>query len=108
MRRTGRGLARTNGTPVRCKRPLLEPAGFTGAPVGFDIGYTLRSTWYGLFSGDPLANVLNKVDWSGTVRVTYGYAAVPEPATWAMLLLGFGLVGSALRTRRLGLRASGS
>jgi PEP-CTERM motif len=27
-------------------------------------------------------------------------AAVPEPATWAMMLFGFGLVGSALRSRR--------
>lgn len=27
-------------------------------------------------------------------------AAVPEPATWAMMLLGFGAMGSMLRTRR--------
>jgi len=27
-------------------------------------------------------------------------AAVPEPATWGMLVLGFGLVGGALRSRR--------
>lgn len=26
--------------------------------------------------------------------------AVPEPATWAMMILGFGVIGSALRTRR--------
>jgi hypothetical protein len=29
-----------------------------------------------------------------------GYAVVPEPATWAMMITGFGLVGSALRRRR--------
>lgn len=28
-------------------------------------------------------------------------AAVPEPASWAMLIMGFGLVGSALRRRTL-------
>lgn len=28
--------------------------------------------------------------------------AVPEPATWAMMILGFGLVGAALRQRRGG------
>jgi PEP-CTERM motif len=28
-------------------------------------------------------------------------AAVPEPATWAMMLLGFGLVGGAMRRRKL-------
>jgi hypothetical protein len=25
---------------------------------------------------------------------------IPEPATWAMLITGFGLVGSAMRRRR--------
>ncbi|MEG8038220.1 PEPxxWA-CTERM sorting domain-containing protein [Sphingomonas sp. LR60] len=28
--------------------------------------------------------------------------AVPEPATWAMMILGFGLIGGALRSRRRG------
>lgn len=28
-------------------------------------------------------------------------AAVPEPATWAMLVIGFGLVGSVMRSRRI-------
>ncbi|MBT9473847.1 MAG: PEPxxWA-CTERM sorting domain-containing protein [Phenylobacterium sp.] len=27
-------------------------------------------------------------------------SAVPEPATWAMMIAGFGLAGSALRSRR--------
>ena len=30
-------------------------------------------------------------------------AAVPEPGTWAMMLVGFGLVGGVARTRRRGL-----
>lgn len=29
-------------------------------------------------------------------------AAVPEPATWAMMIFGFGLVGAAMRRRRSG------
>jgi hypothetical protein len=29
-------------------------------------------------------------------------AAVPEPATWAMMILGFGLIGGAMRSRKTG------
>ncbi len=32
-------------------------------------------------------------------------AAVPEPATWTMMIAGFGLVGGALRRRRQGEKA---
>lgn len=36
-----------------------------------------------------------------TFRITQlGVAAIPEPATWAMLIVGFGLSGSALRQTR--------
>lgn len=34
-----------------------------------------------------------------------GIAVIPEPATWAMLIAGFGLVGSALRRRQVVLPA---
>jgi subtilisin-like proprotein convertase family protein len=34
-----------------------------------------------------------------------GNGAVPEPATWALALIGFGVAGSALRRRRLRLAA---
>lgn len=30
-----------------------------------------------------------------------GVSAVPEPATWAMMIAGFGLIGAAMRRRRL-------
>jgi hypothetical protein len=33
-------------------------------------------------------------------------AAVPEPATWAMMLLGFGLIGAGMRRRKTNLRVS--
>jgi hypothetical protein len=32
--------------------------------------------------------------------VSIAIASVPEPATWAMMILGFGLVGGAMRARR--------
>ena len=34
-------------------------------------------------------------------NVTIGTGAVPEPATWAMLIAGFGIVGAAARRRRI-------
>jgi len=35
-----------------------------------------------------------------TARATAAAPAVPEPATWLMMLLGFGVIGYALRARR--------
>ena len=35
-----------------------------------------------------------------TLNVTSDVAAVPEPATWAMMIMGFGLAGAAVRRRR--------
>jgi hypothetical protein len=31
---------------------------------------------------------------------------VPEPATWAMMIMGFGLVGSAMRRRQVRMAVS--
>ncbi len=39
-------------------------------------------------------------------RVGAGAGAVPEPATWAMMLLGFGGIGMALRRRKANVRVS--
>jgi hypothetical protein len=36
----------------------------------------------------------------GIFRYVQGAGAVPEPGTWAMMLLGFGLVGGAMRSAR--------
>ncbi len=33
-------------------------------------------------------------------QIMIGQGAVPEPASWAMMLGGFGLIGSALRSQR--------
>ena len=37
--------------------------------------------------------------WTGLSEVRFS-GAVPEAATWAMMIMGFGLVGSAMRRRR--------
>lgn len=61
-----------------------------GGPGGIDD--------YGSFTIDPSPYFVSYV---GTVTYTY-LAAVPEPANWVMLIVGFGIVGGALRQRRLG------
>ena len=37
---------------------------------------------------------------SGASTLTISAAAVPEPATWAMMLVGFGMMSGAMRYRR--------
>ena len=44
------------------------------------------------FSNNPQINAF-EID-------TLAIAAVPEPATWAMMILGFGLIGGAMRNRK--------
>lgn len=43
-----------------------------------------------------------------SLNFTLGTPALPEPATWAMMISGFGLVGGAMRRRRTGGRLSTS
>lgn len=38
-------------------------------------------------------------DYNGNFRIQAAAGAVPEPATWAMMLGGFGLVGASMRRR---------
>jgi len=52
---------------------------------------TLSTGKFTLFSSNSLAIAL------GTLNVT---SAVPEPATWAMMLVGFGMIGATARYRR--------
>ncbi len=39
-----------------------------------------------------------------TGTATFNAGAVPEPASWALMIGGFGLIGSALRRRRTSLQ----
>jgi hypothetical protein len=36
---------------------------------------------------------------------SFGIAAVPEPESWAMMIVGFGMVGAGVRGRRYTARA---
>jgi PEP-CTERM motif len=61
---------------------------------------------FGKFANDTylVTDSLKLADDGGTLLVTnrdiVGTGAVPEPATWAMMLVGFGGLGVAMRTKR--------
>lgn len=85
-------------------------AGLLILPVGYVSGATLSGTY--TFAGATFASlginsgVYTYTFGSGanadtvTVRVPTFAAAVPETATWAMMILGMGAIGYAMRRRR--------
>ncbi|WP_238941224.1 PEPxxWA-CTERM sorting domain-containing protein [Sphingomonas beigongshangi] len=74
-----------------------------GLPAGFNVGR---------YSGACTAPRSAPEDTCGSASytLTYNYtpfaAAVPEPATWALMILGMGAVGFAMRRRKPRLKAS--
>jgi hypothetical protein len=72
---------------------------------GFNVGantfrLVLNDTNNGIF-GDLLPNGVNISGGNIVANITFDVGPrVPEPATWAMMIAGFGLAGAALRGRR--------
>ena len=60
---------------------------------------------YQLFNGTTLVGSgtldARNAAHAGSVDFAPGAGAVPEPASWALMLGGFGLVGGAMRSRRM-------
>ena len=55
-------------------------------------------------NGSPITILLNSADPQGGWDMV-SLTAVPEPATWAMLIVGFGMVGFAARRRKAAVAA---
>jgi hypothetical protein len=96
------GAFPTNGFP---NDNLFKPTGAFFSDNG--ISYSAGSTYYNIYAGalecrsaaltSCTAGANNAVT---GLTVSLASAAVPEPATWAMMMLGFGAMGAALRSRR--------
>lgn len=76
---------------------------FATTPFIFDPETGLRST--GLSSSSPavysLGNGARRFTTAGAVtNAMHGFSATPEPTSWAFLVAGFGMVGTASRRRR--------
>jgi hypothetical protein len=64
------------------------------APASLDTPFTPHGSGGGSFN-------LDRVDpLTGQLQVASGDFSIPEPASWALMLTGFGGVGAALRRRR--------
>jgi hypothetical protein len=72
---------------------LLPSTGATAADYGFNIWPRFGSTVTGNAQISDFAP-------DNRLLSANGLLAVPEPASWLMMLLGFGLIGGAMRFRR--------
>lgn len=77
---------------------LGGPSGDQGLPTTNRLITFTRNGNDALFAGVRISSTQNSAE-VDNVRFSSVSAPVPEPATWAMMLVGFGLVGGALRRR---------
>ncbi len=73
--------------------------------LGFDISgttgagfFSVGNNFYGVNLTTGSATLIGALGTQGITGITI--AAVPEPGTWAMMLIGFGAIGVAVRRRR--------
>lgn len=81
---------------------LTGPSGPVNLAIQFDLPTLERWTTseVGLLAGQYTLTITGNAGGDGQMGGHIDIKAVPEPATWAMMLLGFGAVGFAMRRRR--------
>ncbi len=81
--------------------PTRAPFSLTASDLGlrYSIG---ADNYYGYarFAGSSLISVAFESQANTPILAGAVAAAVPEPATWLMMIAGFGIVGGSLRARR--------
>ena len=89
--------------PVGVNGPVVVP--FSGFPAAMSGTYSNNFTGLsaanvnGIKNGLAYINIHNSSFPGGEIRGQLA-AVVPEAATWGMMILGFGVVGGAMRARR--------
>ncbi len=90
-------FATASGTGLNFAGSVIQ-FGFEIAPFGVEVnGGPSTGTTVSYHFVDNLKITLNTLDGVNPV------GGVPEPSTWAMMILGFGLAGSVVRRRRMAL-----
>lgn len=90
----------------------LSVTGFLGAVSVFSENFATSNSAYQTFASSNGAATIDRLVFSGqrdfggggsfdNVNLSRIAAAVPEPSTWALMLLGFGFVGGAMRSTRI-------
>ena len=80
----------SNGGGMSDLNLLIDPlAGWT-LQGAFGVNDSGQITGFGAFGGQAHAFLLNPITVTG---------GVPEPASWAMMIIGFGLIGGAMRRK---------
>ena len=106
VKTTSIGIVTTVNTGLGAARDA-DFISFSDFPQTFNVyegGFSIVDI-YGSIVGDPFVD-LNGIavtpGFEGTGFVGNGVGAVPEPATWALMIGGFGAAGTSLRRRRIG------
>ena len=63
-------------------------------------GFTFAYDNLSLDSGEYVLTLVGNSPALGDYRGSVNFTAVPEPAVWAMMLIGFGAIGASVRRRR--------
>lgn len=83
---------------------LMTVSGFSGGSFGFDLAAE-QPAFFGVIDTTAFSSVTFDMEAGPEVgfdALAFGTAGVvPEPATWALMIGGMGLIGSALRRRAL-------
>jgi len=102
--------------PIQAFGAYFTGAQFSGLTLTFDDGAAQSVGVPGFFGADYVGftdvgrqirqvTFTSRGDFMSIDDVSFTLSAAPEPATWALMISGFGMAGASLRARRRMLRA---